>query len=1041
MLASGNQAFRFRVFCVSALVILGWMALTTAPAVADTSADVKKDLLDPPREYASAPLWVWSDMLDEKLIVETLEDLASQNVKQAFVHPRPGLMTPYLSEEWFRLWGVALKTAERLDMNIWIYDENSYPSGFAGGFVPEALPDSRAHHLHFTPVKKLGKLPGDMLRVFSLKDGAAEDITKAAKAGEASAEGNYLIVRLTAGRSGPWFGDWWYVDLLKPGVTEKFIEITGEAYKKHFGDQFGKRLPGIFTDEPHPEGAYHFNESIREVFKKKWGYDILDEAASLVRPVGDWKKVRHNWSQVILEQFIEHWSKPWNQFCEENGLEFTGHYWEHGWPGTSHGPDNMAMYAWHQRPAIDCLFNQYSEGYAAQFGNARAVKELSSAANQLGRRRTLCEAFGAGGWDLRFEDMKRIGEWLMVLGVNTIDEHLTDMSIRGARKRDHPQSFSYHEPWWDAYHVIENRFRRISLALSHGKQINKILVIEPTSTAWMYQSDSKLGKVGDAFQDFVNRLEAAQVEYDLGSEDIMARWGSVDGKTLHVGKAGYDTVVLPPITENLNAPVMKLLDEYVKNGGRVLCCGDAPAFVDGSESDRGTKAAEAASWKKADPATLPQELHDEATDFVITRSENDPGKLFHQRRILDDGEILFLVNTSIDQASRGVVESSMSGVEEWNLDTGKVEPVRFQKTDDGVRFDYNLPPCGSRMLFLSKRATPPMSPVPEEREAFVPGGKMTAERIAPNVLTLDFVDVTVGGETKKGMYFYQAGNLIWKKHGFGANPWDMAVQFRDRLIKKTFPEDSGFEATYRFTIRDKVPGDLCIVIERPDLYTVKCNGKTVTAKKGEWWLDKQFGKIHIAKEAKVGENAVTITARPMTMFHELESAYVLGDFSLESTDKGFVIVPPKPFAPPRGIRRGHSTDPDGTMWLSGGIGFRPGSADGDPWVTFDLGSKRDFRPYRGLELQRGQPDEAGREGDGDICFPDRKGRLLHVDRKVPARPGEEAGQRDRLKNRGFRSCLTPKQRVSDSFNSRFSRITTGFATRPRMPVSTTRSSD
>ena len=186
---------------------------------------------------------------------------------------------------------------------------------------------------------------------------------------------------------------------------------------------------------------------------------------------------------------------------------------------------------------------------------------------------------------------------------------------------------------------------------------------------------------------------------------------------------------------------------------------------------------------------------------------------------------------------------------------------------------------------------------------------------------------------------------------------------------------------------------------------------------------------------------MTITARPMTMFHELESAYVLGDFSLESTDKGFVIVPPKPFAPPRGTRRGHSIDPDGTMWLSGGIGFRPGSADGDPWVTFDLGSKRDFDRIAGLELQRGQPDEAGREGDGDICFPDRKGRLLHVDREVPGSTRRRADRRDRRKNRGFRSCLTPKQRVSDSFNSRFSRITTGFATRPRMPVSTTRSSD
>ena len=110
----------------------------------------------------------------------------------------------------------------------------------------------------------------------------------------------------------------------------------------------------------------------------------------------------------------------------------------------------MAMYAWHQRPAIDCLMNQYHEDVHAQFGNARMVKELSSVANQLGKQRTLCEAYGAGGWDLRFEDMKRIGDWLYVLGINTLDQHLSYITIRGARKRDHPQSFSYHEPWWKA---------------------------------------------------------------------------------------------------------------------------------------------------------------------------------------------------------------------------------------------------------------------------------------------------------------------------------------------------------------------------------------------------------------------------------------------------------------------------------------------------------------------------------------------------------------------------------------------------------------
>ena len=85
---------------------------------------------------------MWNDSLDEEQIRSTLRDLAAQGVMQPYVHPRPGLMTPYLSAEWFKLWNVALDEARKLGMKLWIYDENSYPSGFAGGWVPELMPES-----------------------------------------------------------------------------------------------------------------------------------------------------------------------------------------------------------------------------------------------------------------------------------------------------------------------------------------------------------------------------------------------------------------------------------------------------------------------------------------------------------------------------------------------------------------------------------------------------------------------------------------------------------------------------------------------------------------------------------------------------------------------------------------------------------------------------------------------------------------------------------------------------------------------------------
>jgi len=857
------------------------------------SEKLRNSFADPPREYASAPLWVWNDRLTEEQIVDTMRDLAGQKVRQVFVHPRPGLMTPYLSDEWFKLWKVALREAERLDMNVWIYDENSYPSGFAGGFVPEAMPDSRGMGLDLREQEAPVTIDKDTVVVFRPSGAGYEDVTARAKAGQALPAGKYLVASLRwAGTSG-WYGGKFYVNLLTPGVTEKFLELTMEPYVRNIGEQFGQRVPGVFTDEPHlaPAGGLPWSHDLPEAFRQRWGYDLIENLPSLVRPVGDWKRVRHNYVQLLLDLFIARWAKPYYDYCDQHNLEFTGHYWEHEWPNCLMSPDNMAMYAWHQRPSIDVLMNQYDEGTHAQFGNVRIVKELSSVANQLGRPRTLCEAYGAGGWDLRFEDMKRIGDWIYVLGVNTMDEHLSYITLRGARKRDHPQSFSYHEPWWKDYHVMAEYFTRLSMIMSQGRQVNRILVLEPTTTAWMYQGDKKLNEIGDRFQKLVLELEKAQVEYDLGSEDTVAQHGATDGPKFKVGQCSYDTVVLPPGIENLNAKTVDLLTAYLKADGVVLCCGEAPSRVDGSLSERGQNAAKQSGWKRVETAEFASMLLDRAKDgFAIERRAGDKGNLFHHRRVIDDGEFLLLVNTSIDAPAVGTITSTARSVERWDPRTAQVSACPFRKTGAGVETPFELPPCGSELLFLSHKAQSAASEKTWIAKVIEGQGELQIAPLADNVLTLDYVDVTAGGQTKKSTYFYMANRFAFVKNGLPQNPWDSSVQFKDELITKTFAADSGFEATYRFTVEGKVPEWLAIVIERPDLYTITCNGKPIAAEKDAWWLDKAFGRIEIAKAAQVGENAVTIKASPFTIYHELEPAYLLGTFTLRPVESGFVVA-------------------------------------------------------------------------------------------------------------------------------------------------------
>lgn len=881
----------------------------------------------PPVEFSTAPLWVWNDMITPEQIRFSLRDLDKHGIHQVFVHPRPGLMTPYLSEDWFELWRVTLAEAKRLGMNVWIYDENSYPSGFAGGLVPERLPETRGMGLSFIETNSAPS--GDFLGVYRIYNNDICRLVEPDKSGNTPVTGTddgkqrYLAVKKEYAGKSPWHGGRYYVDLLNPKTTPEFLEVTLGAYKRELGDEFGKLIPGSFTDEPRLRGAgnYHWTGDLEERFRERWGYSLIENLPALHTRVGDWKRVRHNYYQLLSELFIQRWAKPYYEYCETNGLEFTGHYWEHEWPRAALVPDNMAMYAWQHRPGIDTLMNQYNEGTHAQFGNVRAVMEVASVANQLGLPRTLCEAYGAAGWDLRFEDMKRIGDWLYVLGINTMNQHLSYLTIRGARKRDHPLSFSYHEPWWDAYTIMSGYFERLSAALSQGRSAGGVLLLEPTTTAWMYNSAGgeagSLGAIGDAFQKTVVELAQAQIEFDLASESILADHGSVKDGTLNVGVKDYDILVVPWHVENLNKPTAELIRKFLARGGKVLSSSAPPGRIDGGLSGYCSEFGESDGWILLDKADLVDELKCRIQDkrLEIARAEDDKGMLFHNRRILADAELLFMVNTSLDHHSSGTIRAGYDGVEEWDPSTGEVLQCDFESDENGVALDFDLPPAGSVLLFFGEETMARTCCGKTQTNIIHACGDIQVSAEAPNVLVLDYVDVSADGESRTNQYFYRAQDWVFKQNGLGRNPWDSSVQFGSEIIDTEFSADSGFEAMYEFVVEGEPPAGLSIVVERPDLYEICVNGSPLESDTSDWWLDRAFGRIGLGDKVVSGTNRVTLHARKMTVFHELEPAYLIGDFSLKSRDSGFAVVSES------GLRMGHWNE-QGYPFYGAGVAYK-----------------------------------------------------------------------------------------------------------------------
>ncbi|GAG06817.1 unnamed protein product, partial [marine sediment metagenome] len=52
-----------------------------------------------------------------------------------FMHSRVGLETTYLGKEWMKAVRACVRTGKKIGMESWLYDEDKWPSGFAGGLV------------------------------------------------------------------------------------------------------------------------------------------------------------------------------------------------------------------------------------------------------------------------------------------------------------------------------------------------------------------------------------------------------------------------------------------------------------------------------------------------------------------------------------------------------------------------------------------------------------------------------------------------------------------------------------------------------------------------------------------------------------------------------------------------------------------------------------------------------------------------------------------------------------------------------------------
>ena len=876
---------------------------------------LRQEFPNPGLDLRGAPFWSWNDRLDPEELARQARDMKAHGMGGFFMHSRDGLETTYMGPEWLECIRETVRVAEEEGMGAWLYDEDRWPSGAAGGLVPAAGGDAFRAKMVTMEISEVPARGDDVLALFRASlDGrtviAAERSDPADPKGLADGQ-VYLIFRREISGPSEWFNQDAYADNLNPDAVRCFIDTTYEPYYREVGHAFGKAVPGIFTDEPNVfavqvrsgRPALPWTDGLPAYYAERRGRDLLDTLPWLFLDGEPSAKARHDYWYTISQRFTEAYSKQLGEWCEEHGLAFTGHYLNENDLGiaTIRGGAIMPHYRYQHVPGIDMLTEQNHE--------VLTIKQCSSVASQLGRKRVLSELYGCTSWEFTFEGQKWVGDWQYVLGVNLRCQHLALYTLRGCRKRDYPPAFNYNTTWWPYNGVVEDYFARVGRVLTEGEAVRDVLMIHPIATVWAMMGEGEdqtmqANLYGERLNAFLEALLATHYDCDLGDEQIMAEESRIQGHELWVGRRAYRVVVIPEETRTLLNSTVMLLESLLDNGGRVIVVGEPPAMIEAEPSERirglwqhrnVVRIPDRSQLQSALEASVPRRV-----SLRTTRGQEAASVLYMQRTS-GGRNAYFLFNG--DRCNGYDLEVMLQGkgrLEEWDPLTGQITELSADGSQEGsVRFGTHLGPAGSRIFVIDPAGI--LTPGPRRAEPvhhrtlrtalntrFI-GPSCPFTRTDPNILTLDMCQYSLKGSPwSETMEVWRAQDAIRNALGMRPNYYNGLPQRYKWAVQPH--ENDGAEAALRFDfdVDDLPTGPVSLLVEGAEQFDILLNGAAVNNTAAGWYLDRSMHTVTLP-ELEQGSNTLELRCR-YTNHMELEDIFILGDFGV-SVDRAIIAEP------------------------------------------------------------------------------------------------------------------------------------------------------
>ena len=777
-------------------------------------------LKNPETGYRPLNYWGWLENIEPDEVKWQVLQMSKAGLGGYVMHARGGLLIPFMGDQWLDSVKAMVEQGNELGMTTIIGDEDGWPSGFGAGKVNGKGEEYwlkwleceriKPEQLEMTPCTiGVYKIKGNILQI--IKDCSAIK----------DSEGEIIHIYYKSSK--------YYVDNLDPKVVKEFIEAIYQEYYVKFSGEFGEGIKGVFSDEPQlARDLITWSLILPQEFMNRYGYDLVEVLPAIYFEVEGYEKIRYDFWNLISSLFTDSFGKQIDDWCGEHNVALMGHTCQEDSLEVQMmcSGSTMPFYEYMQIPGIDWLCRIPV--------NNMTVKQVTSVAQQLGKERILCEMFGCVGWNVSFEEMKWIGEWNYVLGVNLMLQHLGLYSLKGSRKREYPASLFFQQPWWEEFKPFNDYFARLSKLMSEYEPVIDLLVIHPMKSAWIYFNGFNHDKVIEfdkSFKDLTHNLLSLNFDFHYGDEDIMLRYGKVKGDELIVGKFSYKAVLIPSAL-SLDNSTVELLEKFVSNGGTVISINEFPYLIAGK---RDLKIEYLSRNTVQIGNTIPEieKALCEALKRKI-RVVNCDGSMNEDiyccTRVSGEETIYYIVNTNKEKGHEvSIIIDEENSLFKMNLIDCSEELL------DNMNNVY-LEPTESILLASRKAAITP----------YIVNNKFDVKLNLNETMAYVMDKVSIESEWKITEADHNALTLDYCNYAIDNGLWEGEVPvilLQEKLLAMSRPVDVAMK--FSFSLDFSVKTTLYLVIEEPEKFVILINGKRLEYKDEGWWIDKAFRKISI----------------------------------------------------------------------------------------------------------------------------------------------------------------------------------------------------